>query len=162
MFGSSKKGAAAYSHVGVETGVMSASPHKLIVMLFQGAEAALQRALHLMAAGDVPGKGRAISNAIDIIQNGMRASLDQKAGGEIAANLDALYEYMVRRLLEANLNNSQDHIREVQALLGDLRSAWEQIGPADAQPAAAPVAPPQHNVAADDGLSPRSSYFVQG
>jgi flagellar protein FliS len=68
---------------------------------------------------------------------------------------------MVRRLLEANLNNSQDHIREVQALLGDLRSAWEQIGPADAQ-AAAPVAPPQHNVAADDGLSPRSSYFVQG
>jgi flagellar protein FliS len=161
MFGSTKKGAAAYTHVSVETGVISATPHKLIVMLFQGAEAALGSALHLMATGDVPGKGRAISKAIDIIQNGMRASLDQKAGGEIAANLDALYEYMIRRLLEANLHNMPEHIREVQNLLGELRSAWEQIAPAET-PAAAPAAAPQRQLAADDGMAPRSSYFVQG
>jgi flagellar secretion chaperone FliS len=130
MFGSMKSGANAYAKVGVETGVMAADPHKLIVMLFEGAETALRLARQQMADGDVPAKGRSISKAINIIDNGLRASLDKKAGGEIAANLEALYEYMVERLLHANLNNSSDMLQEVLSLLGELRSAWESIAPA--------------------------------
>jgi flagellar protein FliS len=125
-----KSGANAYAKVGVETGVMAADPHKLIVMLFEGAETALRLARQQMADGDVPAKGRSISKAINIIDNGLRASLDKKAGGEIAANLEALYEYMVERLLHANLNNSSDMLQEVLSLLGELRSAWESIAPA--------------------------------
>ena len=139
MFGSMKSGANAYAKVGVETGVMAADPHKLIVMLFEGAETALRLARQQMADGDVPAKGRSISKAINIIDNGLRASLDKKAGGEIAANLEALYEYMVERLLHANLNNSSDMLQEVLSLLGELRSAWESIAPGN--PAKAETAP---------------------
>jgi flagellar protein FliS len=141
MFGSMKSGANAYAKVGVETGVMAADPHKLIVMLFEGAETALRLARQQMADGDVPAKGRSISKAINIIDNGLRASLDKKAGGEIAANLEALYEYMVERLLHANLNNSSDMLQEVLSLLGELRSAWESIAPGNpAKPETAPAA----------------------
>ena len=141
MFGSMKSGANAYAKVGVETGVMAADPHKLIVMLFEGAETALRLARQQMADGDVPAKGRSISKAINIIDNGLRASLDKKAGGEIAANLEALYEYMVERLLHANLNNSSDMLQEVLSLLGELRGAWESIAPGNpAKPETAPAA----------------------
>ena len=129
MFGSMKSGANAYAKVGVETGVMAANPHKLIVMLFEGAEVALRLARQQMADGDVPAKGRSISKAINIIDNGLRASLDKKAGGEIATNLEALYEYMVERLLHANLNNSSEMLQEVLQLLAELRGAWEAIAP---------------------------------
>lgn len=147
MFGSMKKGASAYASVGIETGVMSASPHQLILMLFEGAETTLRSALQQMQAGDVPGKGRAISRGIDIIQNGLRASLDAKAGGEIAANLNSLYVYMIERLLQANLHNDQERIHEVLRLLGELHGAWKAIAPvaanepsagADGRPALAP------------------------
>jgi flagellar protein FliS len=138
MFGSTKNGANAYAKVGVETGVMAANPHKLIVMLFEGAEVALRLARQQMADGDVPAKGHSISKAINIIDNGLRASLDKKAGGEIATNLEALYEYMVERLLHANLNNSSEMLQEVLQLLAELRGAWEAIAPGmPAAPAAA-------------------------
>lgn len=149
MFGSMKSGANAYMKVGVETGVIAASPHRLIVMLFEGAETALRSAIAQMSAGDVPGKGRSISKAIDIIDNGLRASLDKSNGGEIAENLAALYEYMTTRLLQANLQNSPEILREVLKLLGELKGAWEAI---------APVAPgvPQamKQAIASDSLSP--------
>jgi flagellar protein FliS len=152
MFGSTKNGANAYAKVGVETGVMAANPHKLIVMLFEGAEAALRLARQQMADGDVPAKGRSISKAINIIDNGLRASLDKKAGGEIATNLEALYEYMVGRLLQANLNNSFEMLQEVLQLLAELRGAWEAIAPGSPATAAAPQANghdvPTANVAA--------------
>ncbi|HJV75568.1 MAG TPA: flagellar export chaperone FliS, partial [Noviherbaspirillum sp.] len=130
MFGSMRSGANAYAKVGVETGVVAASPHKLIVMLFDGALAALATALQHMNTGNISGKGQALSKAIAIIDSGLRASLDHKTGGEIAANLDALYEYMSTRLMMANLNNQPELIEEVQRLLHDLRSAWEAIAPA--------------------------------
>jgi flagellar protein FliS len=150
MFGSTKTGANAYAKVGVETGVMAANPHKLIVMLFEGAEVALRLARQQMAAGDVPAKGRSISKAINIIDNGLRASLDKKAGGEIAANLEALYEYMVERLLQANLHNSSDMLQEVLTLLAELRGAWEAIAPGTPASAAQAVdqdQPSAHGVA---------------
>ena len=141
MFGTMKSGASAYANVGVETGVMAASPHKLIVMLFDGAVAAVGSALVHMQAGSIPEKGKAISKAIQIIENGLRASLDRKAGGQIGENLDALYEYMQHRLLLANVQNDPAILEEVQRLLNELREAWNAIGtPANSPSADAPVA----------------------
>lgn len=117
----------AYSQVGVQTGAMSASPHKLITMLYDGARSAIAKARFHLEAGDVAARGTAISKAIDIIDNGLRAVLDHDAGGEISANLESLYEYMVRRLMLANLRSDAALLAEVDALLESLASAWAQI-----------------------------------
>jgi flagellar protein FliS len=122
-----QSGVKAYAKVGIETGVTSASPHKLIVMLFDGAIVSVTSAIMHMKGGNIPEKGKAISKAIMIIDSGLRAALDKKAGGEIAQGLDALYEYMGARLLEANLKNNLAHLEEVQRLLQDLRGAWNAI-----------------------------------
>ncbi|MCU6502630.1 flagellar export chaperone FliS [Duganella sp. BJB488] len=127
MFGSRQTGVHAYAKVGMETGVVAASPHKLIVMLFDGALVALSSALNGMRNGDIGEKGKSISKAIMIIDSGLRAALDKKAGGDIAEGLDALYEYMSARLLTANLNNDPAILEEVQRLLTELRDAWNAI-----------------------------------
>ena len=129
MFGSVQKGANAYASVGLETGVAAASPHKLIVMLFDGAQTSLTIALAEMQAKNIAAKGRAISKAIRIIEEGLRASLDKSAGGEIAGSLDSLYEFISRRLVQANLENKPEYIEEAQRLLGELRGAWLAIDP---------------------------------
>lgn len=126
MFASSNP-TSAYAQVGIETGVAAASPHKLILMLFDGAIMALGTAQRQMGEGDIPAKGQSISKAIEIITNGLRASLDIDAGGELAERLHALYDYMTVRLLHANLHNDTAAIEEVTRLLGELRSAWEEI-----------------------------------
>jgi flagellar protein FliS len=117
----------AYAQVGVHTGAMSASPQKLIAMLYDGARAAIARAKFHLEGGNIAERGNAISKAIDIIDNGLRAVLDHEAGGEISANLEALYEYMVRRLMLANLRSDAALLAEVDALLESLASAWAQI-----------------------------------
>ncbi len=127
MFGSRQTGVHAYAKVGMETGVVAASPHKLIVMLFDGALVALNAALSGMRSGNIAEKGKSISKAILIIDSGLRAALDKKAGGEIAEGLDALYEYMSGRLLTANINNDPAILEEVQRLLIELRDAWNAI-----------------------------------
>jgi flagellar protein FliS len=149
MFGSKQSGVNAYAKVGIETGVSSASPHKLIVMLFDGALVSVTSAIMHMKAGNIPEKGAAISKAIMIIDSGLRAALDKKAGGEIAEGLDALYEYMGARLLQANLKNQVEILEEVQRLLGELRGAWNAIGtsPAVQQGAAAGTVPPTPTLA---------------
>jgi len=156
MFGSAHSGANAYAKVGMETGVVAATPHKLIIMLFDGALAALATALQHMNEKNVAGKGQFLSKAITIIDSGLRASLDHKSGGEIAASLDSLYEYMSNRLVAANLNNQPELIEEVQRLLHELKGAWESINPA-----AATVAPSsQHSdvpeAPARDALAPNN------
>ena len=154
MFGSTHKGASAYATVGLETGVVAASPHKLIVMLFDGALVAIRGAQAHMRAREIAKKGNAISKAIMIVENGLRASLDKEAGGQIAVSLDALYDYIGRRLLVANMTNDSAILDEVHALLADLKGAWDAIG--DQQ--AAPAAPPRQM--AYDNLSPRTASFV--
>ncbi|GGE84899.1 flagellar export chaperone FliS [Massilia psychrophila] len=157
MFGSSHKGANAYAKVGLETGVVASNPHKLIVMLFDGALVAMRDAAVHMKAGEIEKKGNAISKAIMIVENGLRASLDKDAGGQIAHSLDALYDYIGRRLLTANLTNDSAILDEVHALLADLKGAWEAIGDS-AKPVAAAAAPPRPM--AYDSLTPRSASFV--
>ncbi|MCB1886713.1 MAG: flagellar export chaperone FliS [Rhodocyclaceae bacterium] len=127
MFGQKNTAASAYARVGVETKVSTASPHQLIVMLYDGALLSVNSAAVAMESGDIPGKGQAISKAINIISNGLKASLDMEAGGELSGRLAALYEYMAQRLLQANLQNSRPALDEVSGLLTELRGAWLDI-----------------------------------
>lgn len=127
MFGTARKGANAYAKVDIETGVLAATPHKLIAMLFDGAKMAIDRAVLHIQNNEITAKGRAISHAISIINDGLRASLNKQVGGEIALSLDALYEYMSNRLLEANLTNDLAILTEVSGLIVELRDAWLAI-----------------------------------
>ena len=135
-----------YTKIGVESGVLAADPHKLIAMLFQGALLAIANAKNAMLRKDIPAKGVAISNAMAIIDEGLNASLDKKAGGELAQNLSALYGYMCIRLLAANLKNDIGALDEVARLLNDLKGAWDSIRPgATATVAALPAVQPVVN-----------------
>jgi flagellar protein FliS len=127
MFLKSSDPTAAYRKIGLETQLDSASPHKLILMLFEGAQMAVADAMRHMEANNIAEKGSSISRCIEIISNGLQASLDMDSGGELAGRLDALYEYMGQRLLHANIKNEMGALREVQELLGELKSAWENI-----------------------------------
>lgn len=127
MFGTAINPAAAYATVAVQTGVAAASPLQLIVMLYDGASLAIASAAEHLRNGNIVGKGQSIAKAIDIIANGLKVSLDREAGGEFAGRLAALYDYMVTRLLHANLYNDDAALREVSALLAELKGAWEEI-----------------------------------
>lgn len=127
MFPTFSDPTATYRKVGLETQLESASPHKLVVMLFDGALVAIANARRHMENKEIAEKGQAISKAIDIIANGLQASLDMESGGTIATQLEALYEYMGQRLLHANLRNDAAALKEVAGLLQELKSAWEKI-----------------------------------
>jgi flagellar protein FliS len=161
MFGSSPKGANAYAKVGVETGVTSASPHKLIVMLYDGALVAVSSALHNMKSGNIAEKGKYISKAILIIDSGLRASLNKDAGGEIALNLDSLYEYMSTRLLQANLNNQPELLEEVYGLLLELKKAWDAIAGTSTASNVETLTQPPPKPSAYDSLTPRTSSLAR-
>ena len=128
MFAANREAAKAYAYVGIETDVASADSHKLILMLFEGAFLAIAKARLALQNNSVADKGAAISQAIAIIDQGLKASLDVKSGGALAEKLFALYEYMCRRLLLANLNNQPEILDEVTGLLRELNSAWSSIG----------------------------------
>ena len=124
-----KSGIQAYAQVSVESAVLSASPHQLVVLLFDGALRAMKKAVILIEQGDIPGKGQALGKAINIISNGLQSGLNHEVGGELATNLDSLYDYMTRRLLQANIHNDIDAINEVMELLNNIADAWKEIGP---------------------------------
>jgi flagellar protein FliS len=128
MFGKNQNPLAAYAQAGIAAKVQAASPHQLIILLFEGAESAISVAKLHMESGETAQKGKLISQAIDIIANGLKASLDIDAGGKLAEQLSALYDYMVRRLLSANLENNSAALDEVLRLLGEIHSAWTEIG----------------------------------
>lgn len=127
MFPSGSSPSNAYHVIGVETGVMAANPHKLILMLYDGGLLAIAMAKQAMKTGKISEKGEEISRAIEIITNGLMVSLDLQSGGEIAARLQALYEYMCNRLVQANLHNNPAILDEVSGLLQELKTAWEEI-----------------------------------
>ena len=119
---------ASYRQIDVESDVHGADPHRLIVLLFDGAESALQQALVQLEANDVAGKSDSLMKAIDIILSGLSASLNTEEGGDLANNLKALYDYMVSRLVYANVRKDPAAIREVQRLLGEISGAWREMG----------------------------------
>ena len=123
----SPNSAQTYATVGIETSIASADPHQLILMLYDGALLAIATAENAMQRGSTLEKGQAISRAIDIIATGLRASLNFSAADELASRLAALYDYMVTRLLHANLKNDPAALKEVSRLLTEIKSAWEEI-----------------------------------
>ena len=120
--------AGAYHQVGVQTMVAGASAHGLVALLFDGFMAAVHRAKGAMRQGDIAGKGQAIGHAVRIIDEGLKAALDLKAGGKLAADLSDLYAYVCLRLIQANLNNDEAALDECMALVTPLRDAWHAIG----------------------------------
>lgn len=128
MFSQSHAGANAYARVGVETGVMGANPHQLILMLYQGARRAIAQARMHLQNGNIGPRGEAIGKALAIVGSGLQASLNLDVGGEVAARLDALYSYMTRRLLQANIDQSDAMLVEVDGLLATLEEAWIGVG----------------------------------
>lgn len=122
----------AYARAGVDVRVPSASPHELILMLYEGAIKATLFAKMYMSQNEIASKCEMISKAIAIIDQGLKISLDEKVGGELAQNLKALYDYMCSQLLLANLHNDGKYLDEVSRLLGELKGAWEAIGKSSA------------------------------
>lgn len=118
-----------YRQVGNQTAVAAATPHRLIEMLFEGCMDALAQAKGALRSGQVEAKGRALGRAARIVDEGLRAALDLRDGGPLAADLHALYGYLTMRLTAANLRNDEAAIEECQRLLTPLREAWQAIGP---------------------------------
>ena len=117
-----------YATVGVQSEAEVADPHRVIQMLFEGVLSRLSVAAFAMREGQIAKKGENIGLAISIL-GGLQASLDHDQGGEIAANLERLYEYAARTLVEANLENDVDKIDHVHGLLADIKSGWDEIAP---------------------------------
>ncbi len=116
-----------YQTVNTQARVSDASPHRLIQLLMEAGLSRLAQAKGAMLYGQSAQKGELISKAIGII-GGLREGLDLEKGGEIAANLDRLYDYMVLRLFEANVSNEPEMLDEVQQLLSEIKAAWDAIG----------------------------------
>ena len=130
MFSSSGYGAAnAYRQVSAHSGVESASPHQLIQMLFDGLFQSLNAARGALQRGDIEEKGRHISKAVRILQEGLVVGLDLEKGGELAANLKLLYDYSVAQLTKANVRNDEHLVEEVIKVLQPVAQGWKEIGP---------------------------------
>ena len=123
---SSARSVSHYKQVDSYTGVTEADPHQLVQMLLDGALGKIAAAKGMMSREEIANKGAVIGQAISIV-GGLRSSLDLSAGGEIAANLDNLYEYIERRLVESNINNDTGILDEVASLLREIKAAWESI-----------------------------------
>jgi flagellar protein FliS len=120
----------AYATVGINTAVESASPHALIVMLYDGLLKQLRVGRAHMLNKEIAHKASCISKALNILDQGLSLSLDLEAGGDLGQQLQSLYDYCSRRLLHANLKNDVAAIDEVIRLIEPLRAAWVAIAPA--------------------------------
>jgi len=119
---------AQYKRINTESALEGASPHRLIQMLLNGALDRLAQARGAMQREDVAQKGLLLGKAVSIL-GGLQASLDKSVDPEMTANLDSLYDYMQRRLLEANLRNDVTLVDEVTDLLQTIKAAWDEITP---------------------------------
>ena len=125
--------ASLYQTVKVDTGVSSASPHRLVEMLFEEFLASCARARGAMQKREVAVKGQAIGRAARIIEEGLRAGLNMEAGGQLAQDLNELYRYVTLRLTHANLQSDDAAVAECIALIQPLHDAWRAIVPQVAQ-----------------------------
>lgn len=119
-------GLQAYQRVNTQTSITDADPHKLIQLLYNGALERINMAKARMQAKDFEGKGKLISKAMEII-GGLRGFLDFEKGGELAAQLESLYDYMERTLFEANAKNDVARLDEVASLLRQVKDGWDSI-----------------------------------
>jgi len=115
-----------YQNVNLHAAVEGATPHELISMLFKGALEALAKAGGAIERKDISLRTQQINKASEIIVN-LKGTLNLEAGGEIAGNLDALYDYMLRVLMQANRENSAEKVTEVAGLLSEVFQGWAEI-----------------------------------
>ncbi len=115
-----------YSDYGYNSEIEYADPHRLIQMLFEGALKRIAFAKGAMQRKQIAEKGKFIGQTIEIV-GGLRASLDKEKGGDVAANLESLYEYIGRQLVVANLKDNEQILDEVSGLLSDVKIAWDAI-----------------------------------
>lgn len=126
MYGSSRQYTEQYRKMGVSTSVVDADPHKLVALLLGGACERIRLASACLSQGDQARKGKAIGEACAIVGH-LNGSLDHEAGGEIAVNLSALYDFVVQRLTEGNLHNDASALKDALEVLGEIESAWNAI-----------------------------------
>lgn len=117
--------AQAYVNIGLETQVLSANSEQLITLLFRGALTTIAKAKIYMQNSNISGQGSAISKAIEIVDSGLKASIDREAGGELATNLTATYEIIVHNLLQANLHSDITKLELAERLLTEIGDAWQ-------------------------------------
>ena len=130
-----RNASSAYRAVHAETSVSSASPHRLVAMLFEGLSDELARARGAMQDGRIADKGSAIGRAVRIVEEGLRSSLNLEQGGAVASELNDLYGYVALRLTHANLRNDLAALQECGDLIEPVKNAWAAIAPAHATPA---------------------------
>jgi len=135
--GSARAPAASYRDVNASTAIEGATPHKLVSLLYGAVATQIAAARGAIARGDIGDKGRAISQAVRIIEEGLRAPLDTNGGGELAANLADLYQYLVHRLTMANLKSDDAALVECAKLIDVLRDGWDAIADQVSTPAGA-------------------------
>lgn len=121
-----RKSVESYTQVNKYSGITDASPHRLVQMLLEGALEKIAAAKYLIKRNDFAKKGEVIGQIIAII-GGLRSSLNKEAGGDLAENLDQLYDYMERQLLVANFNNDENILDEVASLLKEIKTGWDAI-----------------------------------
>jgi flagellar secretion chaperone FliS len=123
----------------LESRIESAEPVQLVRLLYQGALGAVRDARRHLVSGEIAARSHAVSKAFEILAE-LMTSLDRDRGGEIAVRLAQLYDYMQRRLLEANARQQDEPLAEVVGLLTTLAEAWQGIGEANrpAEPAPGP------------------------
>jgi len=119
-----------YQQVSVESRLSGANPHQLVAMLFEGFMEAVAQGRGAIRAGQVEAKGLAIGRAVRIVEEGLRAALDLRAGGTLARDLEDLYTYLTLRLTMANLRDDEAALDECQRLMQPLQEAWLAIAPA--------------------------------
>lgn len=126
--GRSQQFANMYRQVGIETEASSASPHQLILMLYDSFLESIGRAKLAMQGGVIEVKCHQVGRAVRLMDEGLRAALDLDAGGDVAQNLHALYSYVITRLTLANLRNDVSILEEADRLIRPIRDAWFEIG----------------------------------
>ena len=132
MFTAPLQPIAQYRHVGVTSDVARADPHQLVMLLFDGAIAAVLQARHALEQGDLETKISTISRGMRIIDEGLKAAIESRGDASLGDNLRALYDHMLQRLLLANIRNADEPLAEVARMLADPRSTWAEIAPAPA------------------------------
>ena len=115
-----------YGKIKDDTQTMYASPHQLMLMLFDGALEAMSLTIAAIQNKNFELRSKQNTRSITII-NGMRECLDMEAGGELADNLYSLYQYMAQELFRASFKNDAETIRNIQTMLKDIRGSWEKI-----------------------------------
>jgi flagellar secretion chaperone FliS len=123
----SPRAANAYQRINVETSMHTMDQHQLVSLLYEGVLNSIATARGAMARGDVLGKVNAISKAVRILEEGLSTSLDKVDGGELAQNLEALYDYCIHRLILANARNDDALMQEVMRLIEPVATGWNEI-----------------------------------